>query len=393
MSLFLILVITEVLTLVVIRQHFYDKSWMKFYFTTIINALISLWLWILWLEIITHNGFFDEPGHIWLKMCFTGMLSAVVIPRIILSAFHFTGRLLKRKQGDHNRLLTNIGITISLIILVVVAVSTLKGRFNFKTEELTIRIKGLHRDLDGIRIVHISDIHLPSFHHHQDLLMNVMERINSYDPDILFNTGDFITYGWREFGHSDTVLNHAKSRYGNFAIMGNHDFGTYHPDFTEADKNNNILLMNKFISSSGFKVLNDESLMLKIGDAWIGLAGVTTKGSFPDIIHGNLAKASVGIDSADLKILLSHDPNHWDKSVRGLEDFDITFSGHTHGMQIGVMTKKVRWSPAKYFYPYWNGLYTEQDQHLVVNRGLGVLGMPFRIWMPPEITLITLEAG
>jgi hypothetical protein len=121
------------------------------------------------------------------------------------------------------------------------------------------------------------------------------------------------------------------------------------------------------------------------------MIGIITMGSHRHIEHGDLGKAISGLDSVDLKILLSHDPNQWTMDVEGKTDIDITLSGHTHGMQIGIMTKKFRWSPAKYFYPHWNGLFSEGKQFHYVNRGLGILGIPFRIWMPPEITIITLK--
>ena len=121
------------------------------------------------------------------------------------------------------------------------------------------------------------------------------------------------------------------------------------------------------------------------------MIGIITKGRYPDIIHGDLGKALSGLDSVDLKILLSHDPNQWETDVVSKTDIDITLSGHTHAMQMGIYTKKFRWSPAKYFYPHWNGLYTQGNQVHYVNRGLGVLAIPFRIWMPPEITVITLK--
>jgi predicted MPP superfamily phosphohydrolase len=256
-----------------------------------------------------------------------------------------------------------------------------------------VKIKGLKPDLDGLKIVQISDLHLPSFFHHQKVLEKVMIKINELNPDLVINTGDFITVGWREFSRFDTILSKAKGKYGNFAVMGNHDFGTYDPYFTDADKDNNVLLMNKFIASSGYRVLNDEFAMVNIGESRIAMIGVRTKGSFPGIIHSDLKKAASGIYLADLKILLAHDPNQWDKDVIGKTDIDITLSGHTHGMQAGILTKTFRWSPAHYFYPRWNGLYQEGEQYLIVNRGLGVLGIPFRIWMPPEITVITLQSG
>jgi hypothetical protein len=394
MILFFILFTTEVLTLIFIRHHFYDKSWMKYFFFIILNTVLSIWLWILWFKVISYEGIFDTAEHIWDITNLAGMICAVVFPRIILNIIHFSGWFRDRKRaGAHNRALTNSGLVISAIIFLVIANGTLIGRFNFKTEFITAKIKGLTKDLDSLKIVQISDIHLSSFYHHQELLDDVMKGINKLNPDLIINTGDFITIGWREFSGFDTILNKAKGKFGNYAVMGNHDFGTYNPYFTDADRENNFLLMNKLIASSGYQVLNDESAMVNIRNSRIAMIGVMTKGSFPEIIFGDLRKACIDIDSADLKILLAHDPNQWEKDVTGKTDIDITFSGHTHGMQIGIFTKGVKWSPARHFYPHWNGLYKKGEQYLIVNRGLGVLAVPFRIWMPPDITVITLIAG
>jgi predicted MPP superfamily phosphohydrolase len=324
-------------------------------------------------------------------MNLTGMVCAVVVPRIILIIFHFSGRLVRIKYGDHLRWLTNTGLTIMMLIFSIVAMGTLHGRFNFKTEAVTIKIKGLNKDLDGLKIVQLSDMHLACFYHHRKLLQKVMDKVNSYKPDLILNTGDFITFGWREFDRNDTIISKAISKYGNYAVMGNHDFGTYHPFFTEADIDNNVLIINKLIKSSGYQVLNNEYTKVKIGEAKIALIGITTKGRHPHILHGDLEEAISGLDSVDLKILLSHDPNQWEEEVTGKTDIDITLSGHTHGMQMGILTKRFKWSPSKYFYPHWNGLFTDGNQFQYVNRGLGVLAIPFRIWMPPEITIITLK--
>lgn len=394
MVLFFILIITEVLTLLVIRHHFYDKSWMSYYFFVILNTVLSIWLWILWFKVKSYEGIFDTAENIWDITSLAGMICAVVVPRILLNIIHFSGWFRNRKKtGEHNRTLTNSGLVISAIIFLVIATGTLVSRFNFRTEYITLKIKGLNTDLDSLKIVQISDLHLSSFYHHQELLEEVMNGINKLNPDLVINTGDFITIGWREFSRFDTILNKAKGKYGNYAVMGNHDFGTYNPYFTDADLDNNFLLMNKFIASSGYKVLNDESAIVNIRDSRIALIGVMTRGSFPGIIHGDLSKANTGTDSADLKILLAHDPNQWEKDVAGKTDIDITLSGHTHGMQMGILTKRLKWSPARHFYPHWNGLYMTGEQYLIVNRGLGVLAIPFRIWMPPEITVITLIAN
>jgi predicted MPP superfamily phosphohydrolase len=391
MVLLFILIITEILTFVVLRQHFYHTSKPKYFISLVINIILSLCVWITYVETTSFRSFYDNPRHVWLMMNMTGLIVAVVIPRIILDIVHFTGKLLRIKKGDHIRLLTNIGLIIMIIILTIIGFSTFHGRFNFKTEEVTIKIKGLNKDLDGLKIVQLSDIHLPCFYNQRKLLQKVMYDVNALKPDLLLNTGDFIDFGWREFDKNDTILSKAKSRYGNYAILGNHDIGTYDPFFTEADRDNNILIMNNLIKASGYQVLNDEFKIVNIGKARIALIGIITKGRHPHIIHGDVEKAISGLDSVDLKILLSHDPNQWEEDVTGKTDIDITLSGHTHGMQMGIMTKRFRWSPAKYFYPHWNGLYTVGHQYQYVNRGLGSSAIPFRIWMPPEITVITIR--
>lgn len=390
MGLFIILVLTEVLTLSVIRQYLYERSWLSYYFAITIHAVLSIWIWTLWFKTVTFRGMPDDPAHMWSVMNLRGMLMAVVVPRILIIAFHYTGKRTRSAAGTWLPKMTTTGIVLSSILIVILAAGALIGRFNIRTESHIIRVKGLDPGLRGVRIVQISDLHLPCFYHHHERLAEVMKEINELEPDLLVNTGDFINSGWREFDRFDTILSMAKARYGQYAVMGNHDFGTYHPTYTEAGRENNVRLMNKFIEASGYEVLNNEFEMVKIGNLSVALIGVTTSGSFTNLIHGDVEKASERIYGADLKILLAHDPNQWDMEVAGKTDIDITFSGHTHGMQAGIYTKRLKWSPAKYFYPRWSGIHELNGQYLVVNRGLGVLGMPFRIWMPPEITVITL---
>jgi predicted MPP superfamily phosphohydrolase len=391
MGLMAILIVIEILMFVVLRQHFYNKSKAIYYISLIIHAILSIWLWIIYFETTSYNSFYDNPRHVWLMMNLTAIMIAVVFPRAIIIILHFTGKLINIKNEVHLRWLTNSGLVLMVVIFSTIAASALWGRFNFKTEEITINIKGLNKDLDGLKIVQLSDMHLTSFYRHRNQLQKVITEVNQLKPDLLINTGDFISYGWREFERYDTILCKAKSRFGNFAILGNHDVGTYDPYFTEADKNNNILIMNDLIKASGYQVLNDEFKTVNIGKARIAIIGVVTGGRHPHMVHGNLEKAISGLDNVDLQILLTHDPNHWAEAVTGKTDIDITLSGHTHGMQMGIITKKFRWSPAKYFYPHWNGLYTSGRQYQYVNRGLGVLAIPFRIWMPPEITVITVK--
>jgi predicted MPP superfamily phosphohydrolase len=233
---------------------------------------------------------------------------------------------------------------------------------------------------------------LSGFYNHYDKLQKAIGIVNDLKPDIIINTGDFISYGWREFDSFDTILLREKSRYGNFAILGNHDIGTYMPGSSLNDKAEILLKVTEKIKASGYMILNENNVIREIGEVKVAIIGVVTGGRHPRILHGDLRRATEGTDSADFKIFLCHDPNQWETDVAGKTDINLTFSGHTHGMQMGIITKWFKWSPSKYFYPHWNGLYWEGNQYHYVNRGLGTMAVPFRIWMPPEITVLTLVA-
>jgi hypothetical protein len=387
----ILLAATDLLTAIALRQHYYTRVKTVFYILIILHVILSLWLWMLFIAVRGYSGAFDSPGNIWNRMQLTGMIAGVVVPRTILVLTHFSGKLIRLRDGGHIYWLTNSGLSVSAVIFLMITAGTMHGRFNFRTDEAEIKIKGLHKDLDGLRIVQISDLHLSGFLHHRYLLAKQMDAVNALNPDLLVNTGDFITYGWREFNDFDTILSIAKGKYGSYAVLGNHDFGTYHPYFTETDRKNNVLRINHMVESSGYTLLNDEHTTVHVNGARIGLIGIITMGRYPDIIHGDLDKAIMDLDSVDFKILLSHDPNQWELAVAEKTDIDLTLSGHTHGMQMGILSGKLKWSPSKYFYPHWSGLFLDNDQFHYVNRGLGVLSIPFRIWMPQEITLITLR--
>jgi predicted MPP superfamily phosphohydrolase len=391
MALLIILIISEFLTFLVFRQHYKGFSKTKYYLSTILNTIFSIFMWIIFIEVRSFEGYYDDPVHVWLRMSLTGIFCAVLWPRVLLDILHFTGRFIRFRRGDHIRSMTDTGIIIWIVIFLAVITGTINGRFNFKTEKITIELENLHKDLDGLTIVHISDLHLSGFYRHKSKLAESMEIINQLKPDILVNSGDFVSVGWREFEKTGSILSAASGKLGSFAVLGNHDIGTYYPGIDAAGRDSNTVKVSDLIRSSGYTLLNDEHIIITAGEARIGIAGIITRGRHPGITHGDPGKAIAGMDSIDLSILLSHDPNHWRKAVAGKEDIDLTFSGHTHGMQFGIITRWFKWSPAQYFYPEWNGLYKDGSQYLYTNRGLGLLKIPFRIGMPPEITVITLR--
>jgi hypothetical protein len=391
MVLFIILIISEFLTFLVFRQHYKGFSRTKYYLSSVINAIFSAYMWILYVEVSSFKGDFDDPGHIWLRMALTGTFCSILFPRVLLNLLHFTGKALRYRSRGHIRSLTNTGIIIWIIIFTAIISGTLRGRFNFSFEEVTIESEKLNKLQKELVIVQISDLHLAGFDRHKPELASVMEKINSYKPDFIFNTGDFVSYGWKEFDRNDTILAIAGARLGKFAILGNHDAGTYHPDYNVADRDTNIKRLTELIEFSGYTLLADTAIVIEDAGLKIALGGITTRGKRLNITYGDLAKASAGTDSADYSILLSHDPNHWEKEVEGKARFDLTLSGHTHGMQIGILTKNFSFSPSLFFFRHWHGMYTSGNQNLYVNRGLGVLAIPFRIGMPPEITIIRLK--
>jgi len=392
MTLLIFLICTELLTIVVIRQRYKGSSKIRYYAISTLNSILSIYIWILYIKVFSFRGSYDDPGHIGLIMNLTGTICAVLVPRVILDLLHFSGVLLMIRKGGYIRALTNTGLILYVSIFFIIVLGSTAGKFNFKTEETTVKVTGLNKNLEGLTIVQISDLHLAGFRRHKGELKKVMEKVNTYKPDILINSGDFVNYGWREFERDDTILSLSKGRLGSFAVPGNHDIGTYNPELNEAGRDSNLLRINELVKASGYTLLNDENTYINVGTANVAIIGVITRGRHPHLIHGDLIKAMKGTDSADLRILISHDPNHWEESVRGKTNIELTFSGHTHGMQIGILTKGFKWSPSQYFYPRWNGLYYSGNQFLYVNRGLGVLAIPFRIWMPPEISVIRLTS-
>ena len=387
-----IILLFEVLTFLVLKEHYYKTSKKKFFILIAILSLLSVWLWLSLIRVIVYRGFFDNPVNVRNQMTLAGLMIGVLFPKFVLSFFHFTGKLFSIRKGGHIRWLTETGIVLSAVIFLIVASGTFHGRFNIKTEEVNVSIRELDPRLDGLKIAQISDLHLSGFYGHLKHLSYVMDKVNGFRPDLVINTGDFVTFGWREYDRCDTVLLKSKGIYGNFAVFGNHDMGVYFPGASESDKEAIVMKMNELITNSGYRVLNDEHVMVNIKGVKLVIIGVKTSGSHPNIIHGDLNKAIEGTDSADFKILLIHDPNQWDEDVVEKTDIDLSFAGHTHGGQFGILSQKFRWSPVQYFYPRWYGLFTEGKQILYVNRGLGYLGVPCRIWMPPEITFITLRA-
>jgi predicted MPP superfamily phosphohydrolase len=211
-------------------------------------------------------------------------------------------------------------------------------------------------------------------------------------PDIVFFTGDLVNSHAEEANEYINIFDKVKAPLGVYSTLGNHDYGKYVQWSSPQAERQNVLNVIAAHKQMGWNIMLDENKVLEQNGDKIALIGVQNLGFGPAALRaGNLAKAYEGTKDYPVKLLLSHDPTHWDAEVRPqYSDIDVTFSGHTHGAQFGVDLGDVRWSPAQYFYKQWAGLYQEGDQRLYVNRGYGYIGYPGRVGILPEITIFEL---
>jgi predicted MPP superfamily phosphohydrolase len=266
-----------------------------------------------------------------------------------------------------------------------------KGAFYYKIHNVKVVLPKLPSAFNGLKIIQISDIHSGSFVSTKPM-EEAVKLINAQNPDVIFFTGDLVNDRSTEMEPFMNVLNQLKAPMGVFSTLGNHDYGDYVTWETEAAKRQNLEDLKTIHAQLGWKLLMNEHVTLKKEDAEIALIGIENWGDklrFPK--YGDMKKAYFGAEKYPVKLLLSHDPSHWSNQVRQeYKDVDITFSGHTHGFQFGIEIPGFKWSPSQYVYKQWAGLYTDGNQHLYVNRGLGFLGYPGRVGIMPEITVMEL---
>lgn len=267
------------------------------------------------------------------------------------------------------------------------------GAHDYRIKRITVKLPNLPKSFDGIRIAHISDIHSGSFFNKRAVKGGV-EMILKEKADVIFFTGDLVNNVATEVADYIPIFEKLKAPLGVYSTLGNHDYGDYAQWPSQQAKKQNLDNLKYAHKLLKWDLLMNENRILKQGGdqlAIIGIENYGAKGNFPK--YGRLAEAHTGTQDAAAKLLLSHDPSHWDAQVRTeYPDIDIMFAGHTHGMQFGVEIAGIKWSPVQYMYKQWAGLYQEDNQYLYVNRGYGYIGFPGRLGMPPEITIMELKA-
>ena len=268
------------------------------------------------------------------------------------------------------------------------------GAHDYRVRRHRVVLPQLPRAFEGLRVVQISDVHSGSFFNKRAVRGGI-EMLLGERPDVVLFTGDLVNNRADEMRAYQEVFEKVRAPLGVFSVFGNHDYGDYTTWPSPEAKRQNLADLAQVHRQMGWDLLMDEHRLLRVDGETLALVGIQNwggKGNFPK--YGNLAKAVRGTEGQPVKILLSHDPSHWDAQVRPeFPDIDLMLSGHTHGMQFGVDTSWWRWSPVQYMYPQWAGLYRQGSQQLYVNRGYGYLGYPGRLGILPEITVLELTRG
>ncbi|PZR26203.1 MAG: metallophosphatase [Citrobacter freundii] len=265
------------------------------------------------------------------------------------------------------------------------------NKYKYQVKRISLSYDNLPPAFRGLKIIQISDIHSGSFGDKKAVQKGI-DKIMKENADLILFTGDLVNNTADEMDDYKDLFSVLKAPMGVYSTLGNHDYGDYYDWKNAEEKAANLERLKHVHAQLGWRLLMNEHITFNRGNDTIALIGIenwSAKGSFPK--YGDLSKAYAGSESYPFKILMSHDPSHWDAQVRtSYSDIDLMLAGHTHGMQFGVELPGFKWSPVQYVYKQWAGLYEEGKQKLYVNRGFGFIGYPGRVGILPEITVIEL---
>ncbi len=353
---------------------------------------------------------FDRSvGQTKMTMITLGLVLLVLIPKLILTLVLFLEDVFRIVSGtiakisgsttasfipERRKFVSQIALGIAAIPFTSLIYGMTFGKYNYKVIKQQIFFPNLPDAFDGFKITQISDVHSGSFDN-PEKINYAIDLINEQEADMILFTGDIVnTHAKEMLPWIETFNRIKKYEHGKFSVLGNHDYGEYVDWKTEADKAKNFQNIKSLYGKIGFNLMLNEHTYIQKGEEKIALVGVENWGvKFKKA--GDLNKASEGLSKEEFKIIMSHDPSHWDAEVKNhAKDFHLMLSGHTHGLQFGIeIPGFFKWSPAQYVYNQWAGLYEKAGKYIYVNRGFGFHAYPGRVGIMPEITVIELKKG
>ena len=341
---------------------------------------------------LTNNVVYQSLFFVFFFSKLTGCFPLIIDD--IIRVFRFLASYINEsREYDVKRLefLKKSAIIISGTLLSSLLIGMIWGRYNFKKNYQNIYIKNWPENLNNYKIIQISDLHLGSFNNIEKF-NEAVEIINAEEPDLVVFTGDLVNNFYEEAIPYINSLKKIKAKDGKFSVLGNHDYGDYAiRDRSSKEWKNNFNNLLNLENEAGFDLLMNDSRLISKKQAKFNIVGVENWGAGRFNKDGDLNTAMNGVDDTLPTILLSHDPSHWNEVVLK-SDFkiDLQLSGHTHGMQFGIEIPGFKWSPVKYRYKQWAGLYNKSQYQIYVNRGLGHLGYTGRVGIMPDISILNI---
>jgi len=374
-----------------------------FYFYQVVRVVVNSGVlgWCYWLiDLLLMGGIvaviFAPRGSRVQQLLITwlmGLFLLAFIPRLFSLPILFFEDLTRLFRGWPPRALWVSELTLGTagVLFLIVLFGITRGRHFYRVRRETIHFPDLPEAFDGFTIAQITDVHSGSFTNAAGVQKG-LDLVNAQHGDVILFTGDLVNNQASEMDRWIPAFAGLKAPMGKFSVLGNHDYGDYMQWETPAAKLANLDRLKQVHAEIGFRLLLDESIRLVKDGQSITLVGVENWGKGGFHRYGDLNKATAGVADDAFKILLSHDPSHWEGvTLDHPQHIHLTLSGHTHGMQFGIELFGFKWSPIKYMYKQWAGLYELKERFLYVNRGFGFLGLKGRIGMWPEVALITLK--
>jgi predicted MPP superfamily phosphohydrolase len=332
------------------------------------------------------------------KMVLSSILMFEDIFRLLSAGVCYTMNMFGERNSEvaylpeRRRFISQLGLLLASIPFLSILYGMVRGKHQYTVHREELYFDELPPEFDGFTVTQISDVHSGSFSDRQAVERGI-ELINEQASDVVLFTGDLVNDKAEEMEPWVEVFEKIKAPLGKFSILGNHDYGDYTRWPSVDAKQQNMQDLYEVHRRIGFELLRNERRTLERNGKKLNLLGVENWGVPPFPQHGDLNKASEGIEEGEFNLLMSHDPSHFDLEVKNYpKKMHLTLSGHTHGMQFGIEIPGFKWSPVKYRYPKWAGLYEDLGRYLYVNRGFGFIGFHGRVGIWPEITVVVLKS-